>query len=570
MDFENKLLTTLKKQVGKEINLEVIENQEFGDFALPCFQLAKELKKNPNQIAEDLSKSLKLPKFIERAEIKGPYLNFFLNQKILAKTTIKEVLEEKKKYGHSPKNKKKILLEHTSVNPSGPLNVGRIRGSFIGDCLKRTYISQGYNIKTHYYVNDIGRQIAILAWAKENKVKTSKELEEKFKAYIKNPDFETLFLYVEANKSAEDPKNSEAISTMLQKCELGSKTHINKLKKAANHCLKGQIKSLERLGIEFDSFDSESQFIEDNSVEKITKKLKELKEYIDLEGAKALDLSEYGLKRRSGGLVFQRKDKTSVYISRDLAYHQWKLKKSDHLINVLGEDHKVEAQELKQILKLMNLTKTKKIENVFLSFVGLKSGRLSTRKGETIPIDSFLDEGITRAKKLILERHNALSRRELHNIAQKIAAGAIRYAELKVAPLKQIMFDWEEALAFEGETGPYLQYALVRASKILEKAQKTNKEAKLELLASKEEKALIKEISNLKKTLSNTIKTNSPHILAKYIYSLATKFNKFYEHQKVLGEEKSLESARIALVKAFCQTMENSLTILGIDPISLM
>jgi arginyl-tRNA synthetase len=571
MDFKQEITYLIKNQLNiNNITIEIPQDSSFGDYSLVCFKLAQEFKKSPVEIAEELRLKIKLPKYIEKIESKGPYLNFFINKIYLAETTINTILKQGKNYGRI-KGNKLILIEHTSINPTGPIHIGRMRNAFIGDTLVRLYKSQGYKVSTHFYVNDIGKQVALIAWAKKKTIKPSKELEKQFFKYKNKSDFRTLFLYVPANKEIQNNQNVEEISRLIRSCEIGNKKDILRLRSTAKYCLKGQIESLKRFYIKFDEFDFESKFIENKATESIILRLSKLPEAINLDEAQALNLTKFGFERKGGGTVFARKDGTSVYLTRDLAYHEWKLKKYNNLLTVLGEDHKVEFNELKRILSLLGSFKRRQELNaVFLSFVNLKEGKLSTREGRTVPVDELLNEAIKKIRKRILD-HYKLPKDKLENLAEKIAVSAIKYYIIKIQPLKPILFDIDEALSFEGETGPYILYSYVRASKILKKAKITQKTIKFNVLSSSEEIELIKALNKFPEILKNAIESHSPNTIAKYIYNLAFVFNLFYENKPILSTKVDEEKiARLYLTKAFCQTMSNCFDILGLAKVDLM
>ncbi len=567
MDIKSQAASILSKLISLNKNqiinlIEIPPDSKLGDLAFPCFILSKKLKKNPGEIAMQIRKKLAIPKssIFKKVEIAGPYLNFFVDEGKYAAEILKQV---SKNYGKSNKGKnKKLIIEHTSTNPSGPTHVGRIRNSFIGDTLVRLYKAIGYNVETHYYVNDMGKQIAIINWGIKNKIKTSASLIKKFSKYKNNPDFKIMFVYVTAMKLVEkNPKLMKEIDDFLIAAE-NNKQYASELNKVAKTCLEGQKKMLARFGINFDEFDFESDLVAAGEQKKIANKLKALPEYKILEeGAHAVDLSKYGFERRGGGTVFLRANGTSVYITRDLAYHKYKLSLADKNIIVLGEDHKIEAVELKKLLEIFGILKSKTLDVVFLSFVNFDKVKISTRSGTTLPADAILDEGI---EKIISKKKTPLK------LAEKIAVGAIRYFELRVSPTKQISFNWDEVLSLEGNTGPYLQYALVRSNKILQKSEAKPSKASLELLVKPYEFELVKKIALFPEIVEKAADSYSPQLVANYAYELAQLFSSFYENCPVIRAEKKLQGARLALVKAFAHTLKNALNLLGIEEVAEM
>lgn len=571
-----------KKKVSDEVLKKTISKpqKKFGDFCINSFIIAREVKENNDILGKDIVSGLENenPPWFERAEFINGYINIFLNKEYFGKRIILKTIE----YGELLKNRKKktkknrILIEHTSINPSGPVNVGRIRNSFIGDTLVRVYKELGFEVRTHYYVNDIGKQVAIIAWAKKNNIKEDENLKDKFKDYADRPDFKTMFIYVPANRIVNSDENAlREVEETIKLCELGDKRTLKLLKETAAYCLNGQKKTLERFDINFDSFDFESDFLENNKTQEFIEKLKKLKEYKIVNGNHVLDFENYGFKSRFGGIVFQRANGTSVYVSRDVAYHAWKRTLADKMINVLGEDHRNEFKVLKQMLKLLKIIKKdEEFEVVHFSFVGLKEGKLSTRAGRVVPADLVLDEGKKKVLSIIGQKIQSPNREE---IAEKIASSAIRYFELKINPEKQIIFDWDSALSFEGQTGPYLQYALVRAKKIISKSGLSKddiiriaKRVNYKILNSQEEKDLILKMDEFQEVLEQTALKNAPHIISNYAHELATSFTNFYERARVIGEEEDIRNARIVLVLAFTIVFGKVLKILGIQEVEEM
>ncbi len=560
----------LKREVNSLIEKACGEKADFikppdgmGDIGTTvAFSLAKKLRKKPPEIAQEIAKKIKLPDkgMIARLEAKGPYINFFVNDRFR-----KKVLEEAndRGYGKGEKKKERVLIEHTSVNPSGPVHVGRFRNPIIGDSLVRLHKFLGYNVHVQNYINDVGKQMAIIAWAKDHGLKPKKELINKYKEYKDKPDFEIFFLYVPANAEVKNSdKHEREVDELLQKCEAGDVKSLEKLHKTAEHCLKGQRQVLERCGFHYDEFVFESRFIEDKSVERLTQKLKTLPESEQLpNGAYALDLSKYNIKKEEG-TVFQRANGTSVYLTRDICFHIDKLKRFDKSINVLGEDHKVEGDEILAVLDLLG-EKIDKHRIVFLSFVNLEGKKMSTRAGETIPLDEVIDEGVEKAYNEVKKKNPDLPEKEKREIAEAVGIGAIKYYIVKTEPLKNITFQWDRALDFTGDTGPYIQYTHARANSILEKA-KPGHDFDVSYLKEKEEKDLIDLLARFPELTEQAGEQCKPYAIANYAYSLADNFNRFYHSHQVIQEDKEVEKARLALVKAVKITLANALDLIGL------
>lgn len=539
MDIKQQLIDILSEQIKETITLEVPPNPNLGDFALPCFKLHKK--------PQELQNTLRLPKFIEKTEIRGIYLNFFLNKALFAEITIKEILKKKSKYGSNNSGKgKKALIEHTSINPNASPHVGRARNAIIGDSIVRLLKFEGYKVETHYYVNDIGKQIAMLVLACENKEPTFKEL---------------LNLYVNFNKKLENnPELEKKVFYLLNQLEKGNKEVFQEFRRIVNICIKGQAEILSGLGIKYDFFDYESEFLFNNDTKKIISQLEKTKRiFKDEEGRTVIDLKGFNLPMENPYLPLTRNDGTSMYILRDLGYTIWKEKRAkDRNIWVLGEDHKLYYKQLKAILSLLGYNIP---EVIHYSFILLPSGKMSTRKGEVVLLEDFMEEVRKKAEEETVKRRGET--KDLNKVSKIIAYGATKFTILKVSPDKNITFDIEKALSFEGETSSYIQYSYARANSILKKAKPKVEDYKI--LTTEQELSLIFKLSTFSQIVKNASITLQPHIIANYSLELAKLFNEFYHTCPVLNEKEPLRSTRLAIVQATKQTIYNSLYLLGIE-----
>lgn len=530
----NLLEKELKIKKEEILNLiEIPPQQEMGDYAFPCFILAGKFKKSPVQIAAELAKKLKLPENIEKAEAKGPYLNFFVDEKILAE----KILDVDEKFGRENK-KEKILLEHTSLNPNASPHVGRTRNSIIADSIKRILEFQGYQVETHFYVNDVSKQVAMLAMNFKPK--------DNFNDLLKK--------YVEINQKIEQsPELEKHVFELLNKFEKNDKDIVNLFKKIVGIAINGQREILSSIGIEFDYFDHESKYIE--AGKNILRELEKTgKLFKDEEGRMVLNQDGTGLEKmmKSPVLVLTRNNGTGLYVLRDLAYTIDKCSRGKNII-ILGEDQKLYFEQLKQALILL---KKPYPSVIHYSFVLLKDvGKMSTRRGEVVLLEEFISEAVKKAKEIAVEKKTKGS-------PEKIGIGAIKYAMLRNDNDKNITFDWEQALNFEGDSGPYLQYAYARAGSILKKAKKSNGKIKIGKLENAETN-LIKEILKFPDVVEQAGKSLSPSIITNYSFSLAQMFNEFYHACPVIGNKE--EAFRLKLVETFRIVMKNSLWLLGIE-----
>ena len=559
--FEQEISSAAKEAIaslyGMDFKITIEKPPEgMGDAAFPCFQLSPIVKKSPATLSSEISGyiSSRKSEWIEKVEGRNGYVNFFINKQMLAEVTLENILAEKKK----EKRKEKIILEHTSANPNGPLHVGRARNPIIGDTLARIFSWAGYDVETQFYVDDTGKQVAILLWGLKNlDIKSDEEKQ----------DHRLVSFYQKAYEIMEkDGKAREEIGNIIKKCEAGDRQMLDSMKRAYEKALEGILQSLERINIRIDSFVEESKFILDGSVNRVIDELKKT-EYSGYEGnALYLDLEPFGIHGRNKKFFLTREDGTSLYATRDIAYHLWKGKEADILVNVLGEDHRLEAKLVEVALKLLG---GKVPKTIFYSFVSLPEGKMSTRRGRVVYLDDLIEEAVGRAYAEVTKRRE-LPEGKAGFIAEKVGTGAIRYNIIKVKPEKAITFRWEEALNFEGESAPFIQYAHARCCSIMRKAGKGADILNIDFskYIHPQEITLIKMLASFEETVSKCCEEFNPSFLAEYAYRLASSFNNFYRDCQVVGSKN--EKERIALVHATRETLKNALNMMGIEALEEM
>jgi arginyl-tRNA synthetase len=560
--FKDEISDAVSKTL-KELNVEteiVIDRAPhgMGDLAFPCFPLAKKLKKSPDAIAKDIASRIKPKDLIERIEAKGGYVNFTVSFDKLAQKALDEALSKKERFGTPDKKKgARVLLEHTSVNPTGPIHVGRARNPIIGDTLARILRQAGYDVTTEFYVNDVGRQAVVMTWG-------VKHLKLDAEAERDKDDYRYVLYYQQANKLLEEnPVVLKEIDSMLYKLEHGDPDTVKLAREACERVLAAIMESLKRLNVHVDRFTWESKFVADRSVEKVIAKLKTSEYCREQDGAFYLELESFGISGRETKWVFTRADGTSVYTTRDLAYHMDKFARSDIAINILGEDHKLAMQELSAALSIMGLEK--KPEIVYYAFVSLPEGKMSTRKGRVVNLDDLIDEAIELAYDEVKKRRADLSEERMREIARIVGIGALRYNIARIQAEKQIVFKWEDALNFEGSSAPFVQYAHARACSILSKAEGWDRKFDAKHLTSSQEMDLTKMVASFPSVIATCAEDRKTHVLAGYAQDLAAQFNQFYRFVPVLKSKGAVRDARLALVEASMWTLRNSLNCLGLD-----
>ena len=542
----------LRETTGME-DVQLAEGGEHADLATTiAFTLAKQKKQAPPGIAQDLAAELSKHPALKGIHVvaKGPYINFVFGKEYVSEAVKAAV---KPGYGSLPRKGTRVVLEHTSANPNGPLHVGHIRNSIIGDTLARAFRKAGYRLEVQYYVNDMGRQIAIVVWGFTHLDSTRHEGEKE--------DAHIARIYIAANREIEkDPAITLQVNELMQQVEKGDITTVKKFRNEVSRCLDGFMVTMKNLHVAHDRFVWESDFIRNGYTDRIIGRIKKLPQAKEDETL-ALDLSEFGFENK---YVIRRSDGTSVYAARDLAFHAWKGANFDRVIDVLGADHKLIGAQLQCTMKLLG---EKVPEIVHFEFVSLPEGSMSTRAGTFIPADDLITEINKRAFDEVTVRRPELNEPARRAIAQSVGLAAIRYDIVKVSPEKSTVFDWKEALDFERQSGPYIQYSHARACSILEKAGPFEECYELE---TPTEIALAKQIAKLPMVIERVIAELRPHILATYSRELADTFNSFYHFDPVLKSEGNVRNRRLTLVKAAQNTLKESLETLGIDAISTM
>ena len=538
-------IESLGYEKPSEIKVEEPPNADLGDLASTIsFQLAKQLKKPPMEITKDILNVIEIPEIFRSVEMKGPYINFFVNYDNFSKLVLDSIDEN---YGQLKDKNKKIILEHTSANPNGPLHIGHVRNAIIGDSLARILRSAGYNVETQYYVNDMGRQIGIIAWGLLN---FDFKIEKKEKV-----DHEIGKIYFQINeKLRADESLKTEVSALLKRYESGTDPELEKIfKNIVEKCISGIESTLNDLNIYHDDFVWESKFIRNQAVSEI---LDKLSKYTKRNEVLYLPLEDYGIEKE---LILTRSDGTSLYSTRDLAYHLEKSDNSDEMIDILGSDHKLAVD---QISIALNLLDGKSPEVVFYEFITLPEGSMSTRRGVFISVDELVDEAVNRALAEIKSRRSDLTDEDALKIATDIGIGAIRYFIVKLSPEKHIVFKWEEALSFERGCAS-IQYAHARACKLLEKAGfDACIDTHDQILNHPFEIELVKMLSKFTSIIEESAKINRIHPLAQYAMDLAGTFNRFYKSVPVIGAEK--EVVRLLLVDKSRITIRNCLDLMGI------
>jgi arginyl-tRNA synthetase len=552
IETRGRIESILREATGEEDAL-LVDGGDHADLASTiAFALAKKRRRTPVVIAQDLVAAIEAPlcEIGVTVSATGPYLNFLFGAEYLD-ASVKAALEPG--YGASAGGSARVVLEHTSANPNGPLHVGHIRNSIIGDTLARAFRKAGYPTEVQYYVNDMGRQIAIVVWGMDHLEMPEVEGEK--------PDHYIARVYVEANRRInEDPSITGEVDGLMQLVEAQDPATVRTFRGVVSRCLDGFRETLDALATPHDRFVWESDFLRIGDMERLLSRLHRLPQAHQDE-VFYLDLSAFGIENR---YVLRRSDGTSVYAARDLAYHLWKGHNADRVIDVLGADHKLIGAQLQATLRMIG---EKPPEIVHFEFVSLPEGSMSTRAGKFISADELIEETRRRAFDEVTLRRPELPEDERHAIARSVALAAIRYDIVRISPEKATVFDWATALDFERQSGPYIQYAHARACSILEKAGEHGVAFAFD---SPYEQALVKQIAKFPAVVRQSVDELRPHLLATYARDLADLFNTFYHFEPVLRAEGATRDSRLTLVRATKNTLKEVLETLGCDALASM
>ena len=543
--------TDYSTDAAGELTFRPVPASAKGDVAIPVFAAARKVGVDPKALATTLAARIKSVPGVAEAVAAGPYVNLTFAQDQFARQFIADVLAGAATALKSAGSK--VLIEHTSINPNASPHVGRGRNAIIGDTIARLFRFLGHQTEVHYYVNDIGKQIALLVYACRGRddLQFNDLLDE----------------YVAISKKAKDDPAVEQIAfDLLNKFEQGDPAVREDFRTVVDLCVNGQVGILGRLGIKYDIFDRESNFLNDARVQPVIDKLKAAGALItDEHGRLVIDLQQLGFKREEGRyVVLSRANGTSMYVARDLAYTIFKSEISaDANLSVLGEDHRLYQEQLDLILRSSGF---KTPDVIYYSFVLLKQGKMSTRQGNVVLLSEFIDMALEKAAARIREANPNLSDADVQELAETIAVGAVRYGILSVNPTKNVIFDLEDSLRFEGNTGPYLQYSCARIASILAKfgGELPAMPADMPQL-NESEWALIMEMTKLQDEVRTAAASRNPSSLCAYGFELARAFNRFYHDSSVLDAAPDEKAVRLNLSAATGIVLSACLDVLGIQ-----
>ena len=556
----------IAEQISKTIDInereltsyiETPKDSKNGDYAFPCFRLAKELRKAPPVIANEIKEKIETVEEIEKIEVAGGYLNFFINRTILAKEVLEEI-SKNEQYGKSEIGKEKnIVIDYSAPNIAKPFHIGHLRSTVIGGALYNIYKYLGYNVIGVNHLGDYGTQFGKLIegykmWGKEYDIE-------------KDPINELTKIYIRINEACKnDEQILENCRNNFKKLEDGDSYCVEIWKKFRELSLQEFQKVYDLLGSKFDSWNGES-FYSDKMPE-VIEILEKTGKLIESQGAKIIDLEDKGINTPC---IIEKSNGSTTYATRDLAaiIYRARTYDFDKALYVTSYEQVLHFKQVFEVAKLLGLDEkyTKGLEHVSFGMVLLPEGKMSTREGNIIKLEDLLNEAISRAKEIIEQKNPDLENKE--EVSKKVGIGAVIFNDMSSSRIKDEVFDWNTILNFQGETGPYIQYTYVRTKSVLEKAGYLPKidEIKIEKLVDEYSLTILKLIYNFEDILIQVTDKNEPSILARYLIDLAKAYSSFYNENKIIVEDKDIQNARVYLTYATSKVLKQGANLLGIQ-----
>ena len=562
INFTSLIAEKIAKEVELDKNeiegyIEVPPNEDMGDYAFPCFKLAKTLRKAPPAIAEELKGKLSVDGNIDKIEIAGGYLNFYVNKEVLTKTVLEEISEKKEKYGADNSGEgKTVIVEYSSPNIAKPFHIGHLRTTIIGAALYKIYKFMGYNTVGINHLGDYGTQFGKLIegykrWSSEYNID-------------ENPIEELMKIYIRINDLCkEDESVLEACRENFRLLEEGDKYCTELWERFRDVSLQEFNRIYDLLGVKFDSLKGEASYAD--SWGEVVDILEKSGKLTESDGAKIVDLEDVG----KGVCMITKSNGSTIYATRDLAAIRYRAKTYDFdkCLYVVAYEQALHFRQIFEVTKYLDIPKKcqKGLEHVQYGMVRLTTGKMSTREGNVVKVEDLLRESIARVKEVIDEKDPDMENKDEE--AKKIGIGAVIFNSLCTTIIKDQVFDWNTVLNFTGETGPYIQYIYVRTKSVLEKAGYVPSfdEVKFDKLQDKQSLSVIKNLYKFEEILKNVIDKNEPSILARYLIDLAGSYSNFYNENKIIDEDKDIQNARVYLSYAVGTVLKTGAGLLGLE-----
>ena len=536
--------------------IEIPPDKNMGDYAFPCFKLAKVLKKAPPVIAQELKEKIEIDEYIDRIEIAGGYLNFYVNKMKMVQIVASEYSEKGEEYGKSDiGNGKNVIVEYSSPNIAKPFHIGHLRTTVIGACLARVYDFLGYNVTRINHLGDYGTQFG--------------KMIEGYKRWGNEYDLETnsieklMDIYVRINDLCKEDES------VLEQC----RENFRLLEEKEPYCteLWNRFKDLslaefqkiyDILDVHFDSMNGEAFY--SDKIDEVVDILEKSGKLVESEGAQIIDLEDKGL----GVCIIKKSNGSSIYATRDLAAVLYRARTYDFdkCLYIVAYEQNLHFKQVFEVSKLLGIPDkcVNGLEHVAYGMTRLPSGKMSTREGTVVKVEDLLQESIDRVKEIIKEKNPEMENKDEE--ATKIGIGAVIFNNLCSTLIKDQVFDWNTVLNFNGESGPYIQYIYVRTKSVIEKAGYIPdiNDVNLEKLQDKESLEVISNLYDFEDTLVNVVNKNETSFLTRYLINLAQSYSNFYSEHKIIDENKEVQDARIFLTKMTQDVLKKGAELLGI------
>lgn len=557
----------IAEKISEVVNIDTEEIKKYienpkdtknGDYAFPCFSLAKKLRKAPVLIANEIKENIKIDKaIVEKIEVINGYLNFYINKELMTKEVLEEIAS-KENYGESEiGDGKNIIIDYSAPNIAKPFHIGHLRSTVIGGALYRIYKYLGYNTIGINHLGDYGTQFGKLIegyklWGKEYNIEN-------------DPINELTKIYIRINKACkEDEQILEQCRNNFKLLEDGDEYCKQLWEKFRALSLKEFHKVYDLLGSKFDSWNGEA-FYTDKMGEVLEILAKTGKLTIS-QGAQIVDLEDKGINTPC---IIQKSNGSTTYATRDLAAILYRARNYDFdkALYVVSYEQTLHFKQVFEVAKLLGIDSkyTDGLKHVAFGMVTLPTGKMSTREGNIVKLEDLLEEAIKRAKAIIEEKNASLENKD--EVAKKVGVGAVIFNDLANSRIKDEVFDWNQILNFQGETGPYIQYTYVRTKSILEKIKQIPdiKEIKFDKLEEESAQNIIKLIYNFQDVLEQVTFKEEPSILSRYLIELSKSFSTFYNDNKILVDDGDTQNARIYLTYAVGKVLKIGTYLLGIE-----
>lgn len=558
MDFKTKIAELLSHKIENldvdsiYTDIEVPKNTDMGDYSFPCFKLAKIFKKSPNVIACEIAKDLNAD-FLENVEVVNAYINFRIDKKKLVKSVF-DFIGKNSDLNFDYGKGENVVVEFSSANIAKPFHIGHLRSTVIGNSLYRIYKTLGFNTTSVNHLGDYGTQfgkliVAYKKWGDRSVIE-------------KSPIRELLKLYVKFHKEAE---TDESLEVNARECFVKLENKDPEMLKLwtwiKDMSLKEFMRVYDMLGMSFDSYAGESFY--SDKMDEVLEMLREKDIVRNEDGADVVDLSDYNMPN----CLITKSDGSTLYVTRDLAAAIYRHRTYDFNKNiyVVGSEQKLHFRQFFKVLELMGFDCAKNCEHINFGLVDLNEGKLSTRQGNVLFLEDVLNKSVEKALEIINEKNPNLENK--FEVAKEIGIGSVVFQDLFNQRIKDYTFSWDNALSFEGETAPYVQYSHARCCAILEKADLSVNydDISYEKLTDAASLELIKLIGTFEDVLIDAAKQNEPSKITRYSVKLASAFNYFYHENHINVDDKEVKKARLCLTMMTRDLIKKSLWLIGVN-----